>query len=116
MTIHTPARPASDPAEGFRAALIFYPSCSRLRDEEPAFKPYAPIRMFVAGEDKEVNPKTCVKFAHVVVEAGGPLQVIEFPEAHHDFDNPASKDAADKAAAAAARESAREFLAIELGS
>lgn len=110
--------PDSSPGtqSGFRAALVFYPGCRRLRDEAPEYQPYAPVRMYLAGKDQEVNPRTCAKFARAVAEDGGLLEVLEYTDAHHNFDDPGAEEPADREAAKAARADAVAFFAAQLGS
>lgn len=100
--------------DGFRAALVFYPGCGRLAKEEPEYRPYAPMRMFLAGQDLEVDPEVCAEFAKDVEGRGGAMDVLPFPNARHNFDDPAVEDEDDRAAAAEARSSARAFFAQHL--
>jgi dienelactone hydrolase len=102
--------------EGFRAALVFYPGCARLRDKAPEYRPYAPVRMYLAGKDLEVNPRTCAKFAQSVAGGERPLELVEYAKAYHNFDDPGSEDPDDQEAAEKAREDAVAFFAAELGS
>jgi dienelactone hydrolase len=100
---------------GFRAALAFYPGCGRPAKEEPGYLPYAPVRMFLAGQDEEVDPETCSGFAKDVKARGGAMEALLFPNAHHNFDDPSVDDEDDRAAAAEARSSAHAFFAQHLG-
>jgi dienelactone hydrolase len=75
------------PATGFRAALALYPGCGM-----PAIKdryvPYAPLLMLLASADDEVSPRTCQQFAARAHAAGGPLEVVVYDGAEHNFDDP----------------------------
>jgi dienelactone hydrolase len=77
-------------SDGFCAALAFYPGCSRLVQEQPDYRPYAPILMLLAGQDEEVNPRTCETFGQQVHvnSNGSQFQLYTYPGAEHSFDHP----------------------------
>lgn len=75
------------PAQGFRAALAYYPGC-RAQEKQADYKPYAPLLMFVAAEDAEVSPVTCLKLAAQVRAAGGRIEAVNYEGAQHAFDDP----------------------------
>ena len=60
MAPDAPGLPASDPAQGFRAALAFYPACG-LKDHFAAtrYLAYAPLRVYIGTADEEVSPQKC---------------------------------------------------------
>jgi len=82
-----PGLAAPTPASGFRAALIFYPSCrAQLRQD---YRPYTPSLMFVASADEEVAPAPCRELAQAVRERGiGHFEMVWYDGATHAFDDP----------------------------
>lgn len=75
---------------GFRAALAEYPGCG-MDAVKGEYHAYAPILMLLGGEDEEVNPQTCEKFAARAKKAGSPLEVHTYPGAEHNYDDPGKK-------------------------
>lgn len=76
-----------DPRTGFRAALALYPGCA-IQQKEPAYRPYAPLLMLIAGADEEVSPARCIDLARVVRERGGPMEGVVYEGAVHAYDEP----------------------------
>jgi dienelactone hydrolase len=74
------------PADGFRAALAFYPACG-LKDHFASirYSAYAPLRVFVGTADEEISPRAC---RALLADAGGDVQIHLYPGATHDFDDP----------------------------
>jgi carboxymethylenebutenolidase len=74
------------PADGFRAALAFYPAC-RLKDHfaSMGYSAYAPLRVFVGAADEEISPRVC---RALLADAGGDVEIHLYPGATHDFDDP----------------------------
>ncbi len=73
-------------ADGFRAALAFYPACG-LKDRfaNVGYSAYAPLRVFVGTADEEISPRSC---RALLADAGGDVQIHLYPGATHDFDDP----------------------------
>ncbi len=86
---HPPGLADPTPVSGFRAALAFYPGC-RAQEKQDGYKPYVPLLMFVATEDEEVSPVTCLRFAAQVQAGGGSLEAVSYEGAQHAFDDPGS--------------------------
>jgi len=76
---------------GFRAALAFYPGCGKSSRLEDTIRTSAPITMFLGSDDEEVNPDYCEKVAERSLAAGTKIDVIMYPGATHDFDDPGEK-------------------------
>jgi dienelactone hydrolase len=75
------------PASGFRAALVLYPGCGMER-VEGRYVPYAVVLVLLGSADEEVSPIVCERLATRSRAAGGPLEVVVYPGAQHDFDDP----------------------------
>jgi carboxymethylenebutenolidase len=78
-------------ADGFRAALAFYPGCGREALVAPKVTTSAPITMFLGSDDEEVSPAICQQVAQRSIEAGAPISVAFYPGATHDFDDPGQR-------------------------
>jgi carboxymethylenebutenolidase len=73
---------------GYRAALVFYPGCGPASLLDPVLSTSVPITMFLASDDEEVSPKICTDVASRAREAGTRIDVVTYPGATHDFDEP----------------------------
>ncbi|HUE44435.1 MAG TPA: dienelactone hydrolase family protein [Candidatus Sulfotelmatobacter sp.] len=71
----------------FTAYMPFYPPCGTkyLEDESTVD---APIRIFHGSADNYVPVDPCRKYVARLRAAGRNVELIEFPGAHHVFDNP----------------------------
>ena len=76
---------------GFRAALAFYPGCSREALLEETVRSAAPLAMFLGTNDEEVSPVICQHVAERSLAAGTRLDLTVYPGATHDFDDPGEK-------------------------
>ena len=75
-------------ASGFRAALAFYPGCGPKALLAQILTTTAPITMFLGSDDEEVSPERCKDVAERSVAAGSKIDVVLYPGATHDFDDP----------------------------
>ena len=103
------------PQTGFRAALALYPGCRE--QEKQNYRPYAPLLMLLASEDREVSPVVCERFAQQTLARGAALEVVVYPGAQHAFDDPGSRKQAidaNRAATSDARIRAEQFFAQHL--
>jgi carboxymethylenebutenolidase len=104
------------PANGFRAALAFYPGCTIQAKSE--WRPYAPLVMLVASRDEEVSPVTCRRLAEAVNKRGAAgFEFVWYEGAQHAFDDPGKARQAVPANRAATEDSmqrAAVFFAREL--
>jgi dienelactone hydrolase len=76
---------------GYRAALAFYPGCGPTALLAQTLTSAAPITMFLGADDKEVSPQRCRDVARRSVAAGSKIDVVLYPGATHDFDDPGSR-------------------------
>ncbi|MCS3449052.1 MULTISPECIES: dienelactone hydrolase family protein [Bradyrhizobium] len=73
---------------GYRAALVFYPGCGPAALLAQTIKSGAPITMLLGSDDEEVSPDRCRDVASRSVAAGSKIDVVVYPGATHDFDDP----------------------------
>ena len=73
---------------GYRAALAFYPGCGTAALLGPVLSTAAPITMFLASDDEEVSPGNCTRVADRSRDGGTRIDVVTYPGATHDFDEP----------------------------
>jgi dienelactone hydrolase len=92
------------PASGFRAGLVFYPACGLKGQFDDGLLPYAPVRVFQGSADEEVSPRRCAELVARSRALGGDVQFRLYPDATHDFDDPAPSHQNDEANAAATRD------------
>ena len=116
MAPDAPGLPANDPAQGFRAALAFYPACG-LKDHFAAtrYQAYAPLRVYIGTADEEVSPRKC---RALLADAAGDVRIHFYDEATHDFDDPGPRRQQVPANAEARSdviERVRSFFAKKLG-
>ena len=81
------------------------------------YVPYAPVLMLLASADDEVSPLTCERFAARVRAADGPLDVVVYEGAEHNFDDPApakQRREPNRRATEDARARAERFFAAQL--
>ena len=95
---------APTPASGFRAGLVFYPACGLKGQFDDGLLPYAPVRVFQGSADEEVSPRRCAELVARSRALGGDVQFRLYPDATHDFDDPAPSHQNDEANAAATRD------------
>jgi dienelactone hydrolase len=76
---------------GFSAVLAFYPGCGREALLEDTVKTSLPLSMFLGADDEEVSPTTCQHVAQRSIDAGTHVNVMLYPGATHDFDDPGAK-------------------------
>jgi dienelactone hydrolase len=74
----------------FRAAVAFYPNCTRQYPGGPDFRPYAPLFILVGALDDWTPAAPCVALAERGRAAGAPIAIKVYPGAHHSFDAPAT--------------------------
>ena len=100
------------PHTGFRAALALYPGC-RVQEKQN-YRPYAPVLMLLASEDREVSPVVCERFAQQALARGVEIEVVLYPGAEHAFDDPGRRKQAieaNRVATEDARMRAERFFA-----
>lgn len=77
-------------AQGFRAAVSFYPGCTRRNRQAESFMPYAPLLILIGEADDWTLAAPCVALAETARSHGAPVNIVTYPGAYHDFDNPGS--------------------------
>jgi carboxymethylenebutenolidase len=98
----------------FRAAVALYPGCAI--PERDRARPQVPLLLLIAGEDEEVSPQRCVRWAGAVAATPGFAWHLH-EGAAHNFDGLAlgtRATEADRKAAAEAERLASRFLAQHL--
>jgi len=83
----SPGLPLPSGQPGFRAAVAEYPGCG-MDAIKGAYHNYAPLLLMIAGNDEEVSPERCEKFAKSAKADGDTIKVIVYPGAAHNFDDP----------------------------
>jgi dienelactone hydrolase len=72
----------------FRAAVAFYPNCTRNYPGGPDFRPYAPLYVLVGALDDWTPAAPCLALVERARAAGAPIAIKVYPGAHHSFDAP----------------------------
>jgi dienelactone hydrolase len=75
-------------AQDFRAAVAFYPNCTRNYPGGPDFRPYAPLFLLVGALDDWTPAAPCVALIERARTLGAPVAIKVYPGAHHSFDSP----------------------------
>jgi dienelactone hydrolase len=83
-TLVTLGAAPEEPAQGFRAAIAYYPSCRQVR----AWRTRTPALMLLGGEDNWTPPEPCQSLAARQQQTGLPVTQVTYPGAQHGFDNP----------------------------
>ena len=89
MSKTAPGISSPTPASGFRGGLAFYPACGLKGQFDSGILPYAPVRVFQGSADEEVSPRRCAELVARSRALGGDIQFRLYPDATHDFDDPA---------------------------
>lgn len=79
----------SPPAQGFRAAVSFYPGCSARARHADTLHPYAPTLVLIGDSDDWTPAPPCKALVAAVAARGEPMSIVSYPNTYHDFDNPA---------------------------
>jgi carboxymethylenebutenolidase len=114
-TMAAPAPEANAP--GFRAALAFYPACGLRGRFKSGIRPSAPVRVFHGTADEEVSYEVCSRLVERSRKLGGDIEIVLYPDATHNFDNPGKERQKLEANRKAKDDSiarARRFLAERL--
>ena len=74
----------------FRAAVAFYPNCTRNYPGGPDLRPYAPLFVLVGALDDWTPAAPCMALVERARAAGAPIAIKVYPGAHHSFDAPAT--------------------------
>jgi carboxymethylenebutenolidase len=87
----TPGAVMRGPRLGFRAALALYPACGLKGIFDDGYLPYAPVNVLQGDADKEVSPRRCAAFVEKSRAHGGDIDIMFYPGATHDFDDPGAR-------------------------
>jgi len=104
MADTTLAAAGLQPGEGFKGALAFYPACGLHDSFKDRYKPYAPVRLLSGDNDEEVSAARCATLVAAGRVAGGDIDIVIYPGATHDFDDPGRKRQSIPANAAATQD------------
>lgn len=74
----------------FRAAVAFYPNCTRTYPGGPDFRPYAPLFVLVGALDDWTPAAPCMALVERARLRGAPIAIKVYAGAHHSFDAPAT--------------------------
>ena len=83
-------RPRARAERDFRAAVAFYPNCTRNYPGGPDFRPYAPLYILMGALDDWTPAAPCMALVERARAAGAPIAIKVYPGAHHSFDAPAT--------------------------
>jgi len=99
---------------GYRAALVFYPGCGPAALLAQTLKSAAPIIMLLGTDDEEVSPARCQDVARRSIAAGSKIDVVVYPGATHDFDDPGRSRQSNPANSAALKDAmVRAIAAVD---
>ncbi|PDT73625.1 dienelactone hydrolase [Bradyrhizobium sp. C9] len=98
-------------ASGYRAALVFYPGCGPAALLEQTLRSAAPITMLLGSDDEEVSPERCQDVARRSIAAGSRIDVVVYPGATHDFDDPGRNRQSNPANSTALRDATLRAIA-----
>ncbi|MBR0895477.1 dienelactone hydrolase family protein [Bradyrhizobium tropiciagri] len=97
---------------GYRAALVFYPGCGPAALLAQTLTTTAPITMLLGTADEEVSPERCQDVARRSIAAGSKIDVVVYPGASHDFDDPGRKRQSNPANSAALQDAMVRAIAV----
>jgi dienelactone hydrolase len=83
----TRSRPA-DLAHDFRVAIALYPDCRRALKRAEWGPPVTPLHLLVGEEDDWTPAAPCVELVNAAREKGAAVDIVVYPGAYHDFDDP----------------------------
>ena len=84
---------------------------------DDGYLPYAPVRVLQGDADEEVSAKRCAAFVEKSRARGGNIEIMLYPGATHDFDDPGPRRqsvSANVAAKADALVRAQAFFAAQV--
>ena len=86
----TQSRPA-DLAQDFRVAVALYPDCRRALERTGWAPPVAPLHILIGEKDDWTPAPPCLELADRTRAQGAAIDVVVYPGAYHDFDDPEMK-------------------------
>ncbi|MDT8992055.1 dienelactone hydrolase family protein [Curvibacter sp. APW13] len=88
VTLDTITHPPAELAQGFAAAVAFYPGCTARAKKAERFRPYAPVLLLIGEADDWTPAAPCVALTQAAQRNGAAMDIVTYPGAYHDFDNP----------------------------
>jgi dienelactone hydrolase len=83
----THSRPA-DLAHDFRVAVAFYPDCRQTLSRQDWAPPVAPLHILIGEVDDWTPAGPCLTLVNEARANGAILDIVVYPGAYHDFDDP----------------------------
>jgi dienelactone hydrolase len=77
-----------DIANGFEAGIAFYPACGLHDQFQDGVRPAAPLLILSGDNDEEVSAARCSRMVRAIKKQGGDAEIVIYPGATHDFDEP----------------------------
>jgi len=90
VAAQTQARPAALPYLP-AVAIAFYPGCKPSLERREWMPPAVPLHILIGERDDWTPASECIELAAQARSAGAPFDLIVYPGAFHDFDDPAMK-------------------------
>lgn len=78
---------AKDATPFFRTVIAFYPGCTTSANDA-RWRPATPLAILIGAADDWTPAAPCERVAQRAREAGWPLDLVVYPDAHHGFDAP----------------------------
>ena len=75
-------------AHDFRVAIAFYPACKSALSRGKWAPPVAPLHILIGEADDWTPAAPCVELAKRAQGEGAPVDIVVYPGAYHDFDDP----------------------------
>ena len=111
-TLAAMANSSPQAAQGFLAAVAFYPACGLKGVFVDGYMPYAPVHVFMGRADEEVSPRRCARFVEQSRAQGGLIAIRLYDGASHGFDDPGRRRQSVPANAAAAEDARDRAVAF----
>jgi dienelactone hydrolase len=87
IAAHSRARP-HDLAHDFRVAIAFYPDCRSSLARSDWAPPLAPLHVLIGANDDWTPAAPCGELVDRVRALGASADIVVYPDAFHDFDDP----------------------------
>jgi dienelactone hydrolase len=87
IAARTRARPAGL-AHDARVAIAFYPGCKHVLANTNWLPPAVPLHVLIGAADDWTPAAPCVELVDHASAAGGVVDLVVYPGAYHDFDDP----------------------------
>lgn len=88
VTLDTITHPPAALVQGFAAAVAFHPGCTARARKAERFRPYAPVLVLIGEADDWTPAAPCVALTQAAQHNGAAMDIVTYPGAYHDFDNP----------------------------